>query len=105
MKNLTCYHKAAYAGVIFLLITTPIMSSAQTKISTVADVSNCQYLDEVEGSSGYGKNMNWQNAARYSAISKAEELGASNIVLQQFQTITSLSGTVIAKAYSCHSES
>jgi len=85
------------------LVSLPLISLAQVQIAEESAVQNCTYLDEVEGSSGYGKNYNWQSLAKYSALSKAEKLGASHVVWGQFYPVGAFNGTAIGKAYSCDS--
>ncbi len=88
-----------------LLLSLPLTSKAQPEIAEIASVQNCHYLNKVEGSSGYGKNYNWQSLAKYSALSRAEKLGASHVVWDQLYTVGGFNGVAIAKAYDCNSSS
>jgi hypothetical protein len=95
--------KATHLALIFLLLGIPITSLAEVQVAEESTVRNCQYLDKVEGSSGYGKNMNWQSLAKYSALSRAEKLGASHVVWEQFYPVGGFNGIATAKAYVCKS--
>jgi len=66
-------------------------------------MQNCHFLDKVEGSSGYGKNFDWQSLAKYSALSRAEKLGASHVVWEQLYPVGAFNGIAVAKAYDCNS--
>ncbi|MCX7108330.1 MAG: hypothetical protein NTV66_12295 [Methylococcales bacterium] len=88
---------------IFLLLSIPLTSKAQPQVAEMASVQNCHYLNKVEGSSGYGKNNNWQSLAKYSALSRADQLGASHVVWDQLYSVGGFNGVVIAKAYNCDS--
>ena len=88
---------------IFLLVSIPLISRAQPQVTEIASVQNCHYLNRVEGSSGYGKNNNWQSLAKYSALSRAEKLGASHVVWDQIYSVGGFNGVAIAKAYVCDS--
>ncbi|TAN71532.1 MAG: hypothetical protein EPN17_01105 [Methylobacter sp.] len=88
---------------IFLLLSIPAVALAQPQEVTVSNVKNCQYINEIKGSSGYGKKNNWQNFAKYSALTQAEQLGASHVVWEQFTPIGAFNGIATAKAYNCNS--
>ena len=88
---------------IFLLLSIPLTSKAQPQVAEMASVQNCHYLNKVEGSSGYGKNNNWQSLAKYSALSRADQLCASHVVWDQLYSVGDFNGVVIAKAYDCDS--
>ena len=81
----------------------PFAALSQTQESQASETKNCHYLQKVEGSSGYGKNMNWQSLAKYSALSKADKLGASHLVWERFDPVGSFNGIAVAKAYNCNS--
>lgn len=91
----------ALAGALLLLCS----GMAQAKPDEVTDeqVRGCSYLNRVEGSSGYGKNLDWKGIAKYSALSKARNLGASHIVWERFAPVGVFNGTATARAYSCKS--
>jgi len=88
---------------IFLLLSIPLTSKAQPQVVEMASVKNCHYLNKVEGSSGNGKNNNWQSLAKYSALSRADQLGASHVVWDRFYTVGAFNGVVIANVYDCDS--
>jgi len=74
---------------------------AQPQITQESDVQNCQYLDQIEGTSGYGKNVNWQTLAKHSALSRAEKMDATHIVWVEFNPVGGFNGIAVAKAYDC----
>jgi hypothetical protein len=76
-------------------------SLAKPSESSEAEVKDCQFLGKVEGSSGYGKNLGWQPLAKFNAAQKADKLGASHVVWQQFITVGAFNGVAVARAYSC----
>lgn len=88
---------------VSLLLSLPAVTLAQPLEASVANVQNCQYVDMVEGTSGYGKKPEWQSLAKYSALTQAEKLGASHVVWERFTPIGAFNGTVTAKAYNCNS--
>jgi len=96
-------NRAMNLAFVFLLLSVPLTSWAQPQVTEVSNMQNCHYLDKVEGSSGYGKNFNWQSLAKYSALSRAEKLGASHVVWEQFYTVGAFNGIAVAKAYNCNS--
>jgi hypothetical protein len=87
---------------IFILLSLPLPSKAQPQVTEMASVQNCHYLSKVEGSSGSGKNNNWQSLAKYSALSRADQLGASHVVWDRFYPVGSFNGIIIANAYDCN---
>jgi len=87
---------------IFLLLSIPAVTLAQPQEASASNVQNCQYMDIVEGTSGYGKKFDWQSHAKYSALTQAEELGASHVVWERFTPIGAFNGTATAKAYNCN---
>jgi hypothetical protein len=102
LKSTSAY-KTIYLTMVLILSALPILSFAQVEVVDVGAIVNCRYLNDVEGSSGYGKNMNWQSLAKYSALNKAEELGASHVVWENFYPVGGFNGTVTGKAYICGS--
>ena len=96
-------NQAMNLACIFLLLSFSLTSKAQPQVVEMASVQNCHYLNKVEGSSGYGKNNNWQSLAKYSALSHADQLGASHVVWDQLYSVGGFNGVVIAKAYNCDS--
>jgi hypothetical protein len=94
--------KKAKVFVSFLLCI-PFASLSQTQETQASVIKNCHYLQIVEGASGYGKNMNWQSLAKYSALTKADKLGASHLVWERFDPVGTFNGIAVAKAYNCDS--
>jgi hypothetical protein len=90
-------------AIIFLIFGVPALTLAQPLEASNSDVQNCHYVDNVEGSSGYGKKSDWQSHAKYSALAQAEKLGASHVVWERFISIGAFNGTATAKAYDCNS--
>jgi hypothetical protein len=88
---------------LFLLSSLPLTAFAKPAEVQVSSIQNCHYLDQVEGSSGYGKNLDWNRAAKYSALSHAEKLGASHVVWERIYPFGAFNGIAIAKAYNCNS--
>lgn len=89
--------------IAILLITSSQSSIAQLQETTQTELKNCQFLKEIEGKSGFGKNYNWQALAKHSALKKAEEIGASHIIWGKFNSIGAFNGIATAKAYRCNS--
>ena len=90
--------------IIMLSIVLGLMAfsvKAQPQETLSSQLKECHYLDNVEATSGYGKNFNWQSLAKYSALVKAEALGASHVVWVRFETVGAFNG--IAIAYNCQS--
>ncbi len=83
-----------------LAVSAPI--SATPQVAVDQSVQNCRYLQEVEGSSGYGKNYNWSVLAKHSALVRAEKLGASHVVWDRFYPVGAFNGIAVAKAYQCN---
>lgn len=92
--------KLVFASSLFSL---PVITLAQVQVTEASSVQNCHYLDKLEGSSGYGKNTNWQSLAKYSVINQAEKRGASHIVWENFNPVGGFNGIAIASAYVCKS--
>ncbi|HEY8034443.1 MAG TPA: hypothetical protein VIF37_02515 [Methylobacter sp.] len=90
-------------AVIFLLFGIPAVTLAQPQEASASNMQNCRYVDRIEGSSGYGKKLDWQSLAKYSVLTQAEELGASHIVWERFTPVGAFNGTATAKAYNCNS--
>ena len=101
-KLFSTHQTNTLAGLLFLLIT-PLTSLAQPQEAQNLTTQNCQYLNRVEGFSGYGKNHNWEALAKYHALNRAEKLGATHIVWQDLYTNSGYSGTATAKAFNCKS--
>jgi hypothetical protein len=96
-------NRAMNLAFVFLLLSVPLTSWAQPQVAKFSTMQNCHFLNKVEGSSGYGKKFDWQSLAKYSALNKAEKLGASHVVWEQFYSVGAFNGIAVAKAYSCKS--
>lgn len=68
------------------------------------EVDQCTFLGKVTGTSGYGKNPNWEPIARTYAALKAEKLGASHLVIESKHQIGVFNGEVVLDAYDCHAK-
>lgn len=79
----------------------PGLGMADPTEALESTVQNCRFLGKVEGTSGYGKNAGWKPLAKHSALNRAEKMGASHVVWEQFITIGSFNGAAVARAYSC----
>jgi hypothetical protein len=89
---------------ILWLLSIAVTAHAQPPEIAEADtIKGCRFLERVEGSSGYGKNTNWNALAKYAALSQAEKLGASHIVWERFDAVGGFNGVAIANAYQCKS--
>lgn len=82
---------------VFLLSGALIASFAEIQAAEGSAIQNCQYMDKVEGSSGYGKNANWQSLAKSSALSRADKLGASHVVWEQLYPVGAFNGIAVAR--------
>jgi len=89
--------------VLLFIIVEPILSLAKPDEVEEQAVQHCQYLRNVEGSSGYGKNFNWMPLAKHSVLTKAEKIGASHVVWEKFSPIGAFNGIAEAKVYNCSS--
>ncbi|MCX7085598.1 MAG: hypothetical protein NTY69_08670 [Methylococcales bacterium] len=89
--------------IAIILIVSSQSSKAQPYETIQTELKNCQFLKDIEGKSGFGKNYNWKVLAKHSALKKAEEIGASHIVWKEFSSIGAFNGTATAKAYQCNS--
>jgi len=88
---------------VALLLGSPLAAMAGPQEAREAEVTNCRYVDKVEGSSGYGKKFEWRSFAKYSALKQAEQLGASHVVWESFSPVGAFNGNAVAKVYSCNS--
>ncbi|HEY8218862.1 MAG TPA: hypothetical protein VIF86_02065 [Methylobacter sp.] len=92
-----------FFSILWLLSIANTAHAQPPEITEANNVQNCRFLERIEGSSGYGKNANWNAMAKYAALSQAEKLGASHIVWERFDTIGGFNGVAIANAYQCKS--
>lgn len=91
---------AALAVSCFVLLSARV-ANAKPDEATFSQVQNCRLVENVSGSSGYGKNSGWQAIAKTRAERKAGELGATHIVWTGSRSIGSFNGEVSANAYYC----
>lgn len=77
------------------------LSLAAPTVAQLSELENCQFLGEVEGSSGYGKHSSWRRLAKSSAFRLAEKIGASHVVWGRMTRVGSFNGIIVARAYSC----
>lgn len=75
---------------------------AQPRQVNDTEVSSCRLLGRVSGDSGYGKNNDWRVIAKYKALQRAEQLGASELVWDRFTSVGAFNGQVEARAYACN---
>ena len=94
-----------FAATSFLCLLAPSnAASALNKHPTLADVSsinNCKFLHDINVKSGYSKRNNWQRHTTHKALLKAEEFGATHLVISQVERIGVYNGNVQGKAYQC----
>lgn len=91
------------AAIIAFSVSFTASGMAEPKEARFSEVDNCQFLGKVEGSSGYGKNAGWQPLAKFSALRRAEKLGASHVVLERMIPVGAFNGIAVASVYSCSS--
>lgn len=87
----------------FMLEFCALTASAQPEVVSESAVDKCTFVGHVEGSSGYGKNLDWRGLAKHGALTKAQKLGASHVVWEQFTPVGAFNGNALGKAYSCKS--
>ncbi len=89
--------------ITFLITTFLFATTAQAKPDEANDaqVQNCQFVAEVTGSSGYGKNSGWKSIAKVRAEQKASAVGATHIVWSDFRPVGAFNGEAVARAYTC----
>ena len=102
MGKLNRFHKIAGYFFLFLIANFPVLVHAQLQIGDQSTITSCQYIDEVEGASGYGKKIDWRVFAQYSALKKAEKLGASHVVWDRYYPVGAFNGIAVAKVYRCN---
>ena len=88
-------------GYMILLSSISLNLYALPQISDNSTIQGCSYINNVEGTSGYGKKLSWQSEAKDSALKKAEKLGASHVVWEKFSPVGAFNGIAVAKAYKC----
>lgn len=94
-----------FAVISLLCLSVPSnAASAQNKHPTIADVSsinNCKFIHDISVKSGYSRRNNWQQHTTHKALLKAEEFGATHLVISQVERIGVYNGKVHGKAYQC----
>ena len=76
-------------------------ASAIPQVADTSSMQNCQYLNNVDGTSGYGKKSSWQSMAKDSALKQAKNLGASHVVWEKLYPVGAFNGVAVAKAFKC----
>jgi hypothetical protein len=71
--------------------------------ASAQSVQNCNYLNQVEGSSGYGKTLNWKDFAKHAAQHRAKRSGATHIVWEKLVPVGAFNGIAIGRSYQCRS--
>ncbi|MCK5191183.1 MAG: hypothetical protein KAR12_14135, partial [Methylococcales bacterium] len=79
---------------------TSILNKLPT-ITDISSISNCKFLHDISIKSGYSKRNNWQRHTTRKALLKAEEFGATHLVISQVERIGVYNGKVHGKAYQC----
>ena len=79
---------------------TSILNKLPT-ITDISSISNCKFLHDISIKSGYSKRNNWQRHTTHKALLKAEEFGATHLVISQVERIGVYNGKVHGKAYQC----
>ncbi len=70
-------------------------------ITDISSVSNCKFLHDISVKSGYSKRINWQRHTTHKALLKAEEFGATHLVISQVERIGVYNGRIYGKVYQC----
>jgi len=70
-------------------------------ISDVSNINNCKFLHDISVKSGYSKRNNWQRHTTHKALLKAEEFGATHLVISHVDRIGVYNGNIQGKAYQC----
>lgn len=83
------------------LLIAPCITVARPDFVSEKDITHCQFIANIEGSSGYGKNLRWESIAKSYAERKAEALGATHLVLTNHRPRGSFNGEIDARAYAC----
>jgi len=80
------------------------MSNVNAKVKELlrSEVNDCQFLADVKGSSGYGKDVNWRQIAKEYALKKADSVGATHVVWTSIKELGVLNGEANGIAYRCN---
>lgn len=74
---------------------------ARPQVAQAPEMKGCEYLQQVTGNSGYGKDLAWQRSAKYMAFAQAEKLTATHVVWVRVEEVGAFNGVAVAKAYRC----
>jgi hypothetical protein len=91
---------------LFLSLSVGVASACQEaalREANAQSVQNCSYLNQVEGSSGYGKTLNWRGFAKHAALHRAKRSGATHIVWEKLVPVGAFNGIAIGRSYRCRS--
>ncbi|WP_374089912.1 hypothetical protein [Methylomicrobium lacus] len=101
------FFKANRGNISKVLLAAALLSGVPFSVCAKPDevpaekVQGCQLVGKIEGSSGYGKNRDWQRLAKQSAVKHAGQMGASHVVWEHFYPAGVFNGTVTGTAYRC----
>lgn len=70
-------------------------------IATLSEVSQCRLLTTLETLPSYNKNVDWFQYALHEILVKAENIGATHVVIERQQAVGNFNGIVSATAYLC----
>ncbi|WP_236102429.1 hypothetical protein [Methylotetracoccus oryzae] len=90
---------SAYVFCLALLVASAVQ--AKPDVATPEEVQSCRFIENVSGSSGYGKNAGWMPIAKSKAERKAGSLGATHIVWTSMRSTGAFNGAAEARAYDC----
>lgn len=89
------------AAIFCVLLFAVSGAEAKPDEATAGQVQHCRFIDNVSGSSGYGKNAGWMPIAKAKAERRAGNLGATHIVWSGFRSTGVFNGAAEARAYDC----
>jgi hypothetical protein len=69
--------------------------------TALSEVSGCSFISEIKVSSDYNKHIDWRSHSKHKVLLKAEDMGATHIVIQSMQAIGAFNGIIDANAYQC----
>lgn len=87
---------------IGMALSLPIGIDAQPLVTGKTEVQSCEYIGRIDASSGYGKNYNWADKAKFRAMTKAERMGADHIVWVRTYPVGVFNGIAVGEAYHCN---
>ncbi|NOR69124.1 MAG: hypothetical protein GQ532_05425 [Methylomarinum sp.] len=71
-------------------------------LADISSTSNCHFLHDINSNSGYSKHINWKRHTTHKALLKAEQFGATHLVIDNVESIGAFNGKVHGKAYKCN---